>query len=160
MCEVKKGGSKDSGGADASDTGGGRAERRNKGLSVHDGAERVPWGDQDLLETILDSTADGILVTDNTGHVVRTNSRFTELWHIPEHLLEARDDWKLLDFVRDQLEEPGPFLSKVRRLYGTAEEDYEVLRFKDGRFFERYSRALIRAGRVWVRSPGTDSISG
>ena len=151
MWDLKKGESQGSRGVDSSETGGGRAGRLNRGPGVGEGADRVPWGDRDLLETILDSTADGILVTDNTGHVVRTNSRFTELWHISEQLLEMRDDLKLLDFVRDQLEDPQPFLSKVRRLYGTAEEDYEVLRFKDGRFFERYSRALIRAGKVWGR---------
>ncbi|UCG46159.1 MAG: PAS domain S-box protein [Phycisphaerales bacterium] len=151
MWDLKKGESRGPRETDASEMGDRRPGRLTRGASVSNETDRVPWGDQDLLETILDSTADGILVTDNAGHVVRTNCRFTELWHIPDALLEMRDDWKLVDYVRDQLEDPGPFLSKVRRLYGTAEEDYEILRFKDGRFFERYSRALIRAGKVWGR---------
>ncbi len=151
MWDLKKGGGREPRETGASDIDDAPVERSDKAVSVSDDVDHVPWGDQDLLETILDSTTDGILVTDNTGHVVRTNCRFTELWHIPEQLVEMRDDWKLVDYVRDQLEDPGPFLSKVRRLYETAEEDYEILRFKDGRFFERYSRALLRAGKVWGR---------
>ena len=75
------------------------------------------------------------------------------LWRIPENLIEEKEDKKLLDFVLDQLKEPEAFLSKVQALYKTLDEDFDVLYFKDGRVFERFSSPLIRngeiAGRVW-----------
>lgn len=108
---------------------------------------------EELLRATLESTADGILVVDEKGMATHTNGRFAELWRIPEELIEAKDDKKLLDFVLDQLEEPQAFLSKVQALYGTSKEDLDTLCFKDGRIFERFSHPLIQdgriAGRVW-----------
>jgi PAS domain S-box-containing protein len=107
----------------------------------------------DLLHSILESTADGILVVDDEGRTVYANARFTEMWKIPPDLLATRSDDELLRFVLDQLIDPEAFLAKVRELYQTSREDLDTLDFKDGRVFERYSRPLLSsgnlAGRVW-----------
>jgi len=51
------------------------------------------------------------------------------------------------------LNDPEEFISKVKRLYNSKEEDLDLLHFKDGRIFERYSTPLIKddssIGRVW-----------
>ncbi len=108
---------------------------------------------RELLRATVESTADGILVVDAEGRVLHTNQRFIDLWRIPPSLLDDRDDGKLLDSVLEQLDDPGAFLAKVRELYGSHAEDLDLLRFKDGRVFERYSRPLLGAsgvaGRVW-----------
>ncbi|MDE3094603.1 MAG: EAL domain-containing protein [Chloroflexota bacterium] len=106
-----------------------------------------------LLRATIESTADGILVVDRKGRVAHTNSRFAEMWRIPADLIERRDDDALIGFVLDQLQDPEAFAAKVRELYQTASEDQDVIVFKDGRLFERYSRPLITDGgidgRVW-----------
>jgi diguanylate cyclase (GGDEF)-like protein/PAS domain S-box-containing protein len=106
-----------------------------------------------ILRATIESTQDGILVVNNEGKVVYTNKRFGKMWRIPSELLDSRDDDTLLDFVVGQLAEPDAFLSKVRHLYKSVEEDLDTLDFLDGRAFERYSRPLILddqlAGRVW-----------
>lgn len=106
-----------------------------------------------LLEAILESTADGILVVSSEGEVLHANTRFSELWCIPPDLLAARDDARLLEYVLSQLEAPEQFLAKVRELYGSEREDFDTIRFRDGRVVERYSRPLVRhgqiVGRVW-----------
>ena len=115
---------------------------------------------EELLGATLESTADGILVVDEKGIVTRTNRRFARMWQIPDDLIQAGDEKRLLDYVLDQLKEPEAFLSKVQTLYKKQDEDFDVLHFKDGRVFERFSSPLIRkgriAGRVWSFRDVTD----
>ncbi|MBM4315122.1 MAG: PAS domain-containing protein [Deltaproteobacteria bacterium] len=90
-----------------------------------------------LLTSILESTADGILVVDNHGKVILFNKKFLSLWHIPESLAIKKDDQLLLDYVLGQLKDPDGFIEQVKQLYSRPEaESHDVLEFKDGRVFE------------------------
>jgi PAS domain S-box-containing protein len=107
-----------------------------------------------LLKATLESTADGILVIDSSGKIANYNQRFPQMWRIPESVLTARDDNQALAFVMDQLTDPQGFMEKVQELYATPDlESFDLLEFKDGRFFERYSRPQRidgnPVGRVW-----------
>ena len=107
-----------------------------------------------LLNSTLESTADGILVVDSEGKIVVFNQRFVEMWQIPQNVVESRDDDKALAFVPSQLTNPEAFLEKVRELYNQPELDsFDVIEFKDGRVFERYSLPQRIGdkvfGRVW-----------
>ncbi len=107
-----------------------------------------------LLQAAINSVADGLLVIDRQGKVASANQRFLQLWNIPQSLADSGDDDALLTSVMDQLQEPETFLQKVRELYAQPEqESFDVVTFKDGRVFERYSRPQILdneiVGRVW-----------
>ncbi|MDQ6768108.1 MAG: EAL domain-containing protein [Candidatus Eremiobacteraeota bacterium] len=107
-----------------------------------------------LLLATLEATADGILVVDLTGKIVRFNERFKRLWHIPDDVLASRDDDRALAHVVSQLKDPDAFLAKVKELYSSPDvESFDVIEFADGRVFERVSvpqRVDDRAvGRVW-----------
>jgi PAS domain S-box-containing protein len=106
-----------------------------------------------LLQSTLESTADGILLVDPNGKIVTFNMRFAQMWRIPQEVLDRGDDTALAS-VMDQLKNPDAFLSKKRELESKPEaESYDVVEFKDGRVFERYSipqRAEGKpVGRVW-----------
>jgi len=110
--------------------------------------------ERSLSEATIEATADGLLVVNRTGNVIAYNQRFLALWRIPAELAQQRDDEKLLAFVLEQLEDPNSFLSAVHELYEHPDrESFDVLRFKDGRVFERYSiPQRVNAdivGRVW-----------
>jgi len=107
-----------------------------------------------LQTATLECTADGILVVDLDGKVLSFNHKFIEMWGIPEDIIELRDDKSTLAFVLEQLKDPEAFLEKVRQLYAdTLANSFDVLEFKDGRFFERYSQPQMMGeesgGRVW-----------
>jgi len=125
-----------------------------KELTERKAAEEKLQSTVSLLQATLDSTADGILVVDLEGKIQRFNENFKKMWRIPPAILETGEDDRALGFVLDQLKDPEKFLSKVRQLYGEVlAESYDVLDFKDGRVFERFSRPQllgdIPVGRVW-----------
>ncbi|MGL5062226.1 MAG: adenylate/guanylate cyclase domain-containing protein, partial [Microcoleus sp.] len=107
-----------------------------------------------LLQATFDSTADGILATDSTGKIVTFNREFMEMWGIPDEVIVLRDDETTMAFVIQQLKDPQAFQEKVELLYDRPEaESYDLLEFKDGRYFERYSEPQRLGdkiiGRVW-----------
>lgn len=107
-----------------------------------------------LLEATIESTADGLLVVDSDGKIVSFNKKFAALWSIPLEIITARDDAQAIAFVLSQLKDPDSFLARIKELYATPDlESRDVLHFKDGRIFERYSKPQrIRdksVGRIW-----------
>lgn len=116
-----------------------------------------------LLKATVESTMDGILVVDTFGKITIFNNKFTEMWKIPNSIVETLDDNKILSFVVEQIKDPEIFLSKVRELYSTQEsESFDVLEFKDGRTFERFSKTQKInekvIGRVWSFRDVTDHV--
>lgn len=127
-----------------------------KGVQLYDErrvAEDALRASQDLLVATIESTADGILVVDGEGGVAFHNQRFAEMWNIPPHVLATRDDDALIEHVLHQVVDPDAFVAKVKLLYGSTDEDVDMLLFHDGRMIERYSRPLLQSGvavgRVW-----------
>jgi PAS domain S-box-containing protein len=107
-----------------------------------------------LLKATLESTADGILVTDIDGRMTAHNDKFLEMWDIPSEMVT---EWKGLDMLGmavRQVRDPVGFTAVMDRLKQQnnhiSNDDVELL---DGRIFERYSRPQKLGekvvGRVW-----------
>ncbi len=107
-----------------------------------------------LLNASLESTADGILIVDGKGNIIKWNQKFARMWRLPEKILATLDDNLTLNHILDQLTDPENFLATVRELYSNPDiSSFDKLEFKDGRIFERYSQPQkienIVVGRVW-----------
>jgi PAS domain S-box-containing protein len=108
-----------------------------------------------LLEAHLQTSVSGILAVDNFGHTVFSNKRFGELWRIPQHILDEKNEAKILEYALTQLKDPVEFSRKVAYLYEHKDEKCrDEIEFTDERCFERYSSPLLGAegtycGRIW-----------
>jgi len=106
-----------------------------------------------LIEATLESTDNGILVTTGYGQTIRANSRFVELWRIPEPMLTSGDEKAMLAHVMNQLSNPQSFIDGVERIHNSTEKVSDTLEFKDGRIYERVSHPMVVEGsmtaRVW-----------
>ena len=112
-----------------------------------------------LLNATFESTADGILVVDLEGHIVSFNRKFAELWRIPDSILETKNALETMAFVLEQLADPQGFLTKERDLYARPDaSSFDVLTFKDGRIFERFSQPQ-RIGEKSVAGCGASATS-
>lgn len=108
-----------------------------------------------LLEAQAETTIDGILVVDESGHIVLANKQFGLHLDIPNDLLSAQDDRIVLSYLLTKIEAPEPFAERVEYLYGHPDEkSRDEFRLKNGKVFDRYSAPLIDPngryrGRVW-----------
>jgi PAS domain S-box-containing protein len=114
-----------------------------------------------LLRATLEATGDGLLVVDREGRIVAHSQSFLSMWHVAGKIDAGLDDQRLRSLVTEQLEDPEAFTKRVDELYAAPElESLDVLRFKDGRVFERYSRPQRLGdevvGRVWSFRDVTD----
>ncbi|MDC4225105.1 MAG: diguanylate cyclase [Candidatus Manganitrophus sp.] len=107
-----------------------------------------------LMNAALESTTDGLLVVDQAGKIRTFNRKFVEMWRIPPAIVASQDDNQAIHYVLEQLKEPEQFVAKIRELYAQPNaESYDILEFKDGKIFERYSKPQqigeASVGRVW-----------
>jgi signal transduction histidine kinase/DNA-binding LytR/AlgR family response regulator len=108
-----------------------------------------------LARAVQDATADGLLVIGGDRKVATANRRFFEMWRIPPDLIAARDDLRMLAFVRDQLADPDAMFERVAYFYDHPDESgNDELCLKDGRVYERFTAPVCLAtgqtsGRLW-----------
>ncbi|MEM7117505.1 MAG: ATP-binding protein [Chloroflexota bacterium] len=107
-----------------------------------------------LLKATFEATVDGILSIDRSSQIVAMNQNFIDMWGLPPDIVAKRDNDKALEYVLAKLLKPATFLSKIRELHSTPDaESHDLVEFKDGRIFERFSRPQRLGnetiGRVW-----------
>ncbi|MGN7198681.1 putative bifunctional diguanylate cyclase/phosphodiesterase [Arthrobacter sp. SAFR-044] len=107
-----------------------------------------------LLTATLESTADGILVIGNDGSVAGFNEQFLSMWGIPPEFMDADSQEPVMKLILEQVADPVAFTARLGELQqDPAAESHDVVDFRDGRTFERYSRPQRVdekvAGRVW-----------
>jgi len=116
-----------------------------------------------LVNAIIDSSPDGILVVDENATIVSHNQKFVEIWGIPSDRLRGAepgtaigaDDSPILAYNLSQVKDEQAFLARVKMLYDNPQlKDQCEIELKDGRTLERHSTVLynddgVYLGRVW-----------
>lgn len=107
-----------------------------------------------ITEATFEAIHNGLLVVNYQGEVIKTNSKFAEMWKIPEAILASGSDHKLIECVIAQISDPEAFITKVSELYQNPEaESFDLINLMDGRIFERISKPMFLGdkpiGRVW-----------
>ena len=109
-----------------------------------------------LLEAQHRATLDGIIGVDSNREVLFYDERFTELWGIPEEIVEHGDDEDALEWAIDRVKQPEEFLERIEYLYDHPENtSRDEIELEDGRVFDRYSGPIVgddgtHFGRLWT----------
>ncbi|MBL4935861.1 PAS domain-containing sensor histidine kinase [Clostridium sp. YIM B02515] len=96
-----------------------------------------------ILEVILKSTADGILVLDHNLKIIHINNSFRQLWNIPNEILLEKDGLKLANYIKYQLSEPETFVPRILSIIDSLVEHRDEIYFKNGKVFEQNFTPLI-----------------
>jgi PAS domain S-box-containing protein len=92
-----------------------------------------------LLEATLEATHDAILVVDLNGRIIRFNRQYLNMFGFTAEELERGGMDLVAARLLDQLENTGDARARTRELSADPSiERLDILRFKDGRIFERY----------------------
>ncbi len=123
--------------------------------SVQEPDGEDPEGENTRLRAQLETAIDGILVLSDQREVILANSRFGEMWGLPEELLTATDGDDVLLAAVERLEDPGAFLTRAAQLHthrtAVGRDEIEL---EDGRTFDWRSLPLVDRddhyhGRIW-----------
>ncbi|MBK1722523.1 EAL domain-containing protein [Thiocystis violacea] len=100
------------------------------------------------LRATLESTADGILVTDLDGAVRGFNQRFAEMWGLPEALLTARDDAGIYAWMASAVVDVGHYAARISAIrHNPLLEASDVLALRRGSVLERVTLPQYARGR-------------
>ncbi|WP_447983631.1 GAF domain-containing protein [Nitrospira sp. Nam74] len=108
-----------------------------------------------IIDTVLESTADGILVVDGEGNLVNFNQRLVAMWNMPDAVTESRLTEELMGWMMRQLKTPDVLLRTMSELGNEPDaESYDILELQDGRMVERLSKPRKEGdrcdGRIWI----------
>jgi diguanylate cyclase (GGDEF)-like protein len=101
------------------------------------------------LAATLESTPDGILVSDLAGRVRSFNRAFATLWDLPDGLLRRRDDDALLAFMHRRVADPKLYMRRLAAL-DDAElvESVDTVALACGKVLQCVMRPQVSRGRI------------
>jgi len=100
------------------------------------------------LRATLESSADGILVTDLGGAIRNFNHRFAALWGLPEELLTRRDDRAVQDWMRRSVTDGEDYARRLTAILDSALlQTTDVFTLHSGKVVERVTLPQYSRGQ-------------
>jgi signal transduction histidine kinase len=115
-----------------------------------------------LQKATIESTADGIVVTDRDGLIRTYNRKAAHILNLPARIpRDLQETWIYIDHIAASLSDPDTFVRIVATLPDSAEEMVTTdLKFTNGRIYELYVQPQRIGdqivGRVWSLRDITD----
>ena len=151
----------------------GKTSKRMLMVTLHDLTEqlRAEHERDDRLAELnatLESSGDGILVTDLKGNIRNFNRRFAELWNVPPAVLTLRDDDAVLGWMRRSVVDSAAYM---RRLAAIDDEAFDqtktraldIVQLRSAVTLERTSLPLcsrgLTIGRVYAFRDITEQLA-
>ena len=101
-----------------------------------------------LVQSTLESLADGVLGLSTDGTVTAFNQSLVQMWEIPERIRAVVDSKQWLEFLALQCEQ-AEAIRLFQAIHGSTEgETPEILRLKNGRIFDCSSRTQKLGKRI------------
>jgi PAS domain S-box-containing protein len=118
---------------------------------------------EELLQAVIRSTANGIFVIDGKGSVLAMNQRFREMWNLPEKWDVTPDEHTGLRMMSEQTDNPQAFLARSRELLNNfLIEATDFIEMKNGTVIQRHTHPYITngvlAGRIYSYLDVTEQI--
>ncbi len=116
------------------------------------GEDALRW-ETTFLQTLLNSSQDGLLVLDRQRQKVIVNQRMIDMWKIPEGSI---DDEQMIMHIMGSIEHSKEFFETIGRLYSHPDETVHLeLEIKDGVVLDAYSSPVVgkedeHYGRIWT----------
>jgi len=115
------------------------------------------------LQATLESTGDGILVTDMAGRIRGFNRRFAQIWGMPEDLLRMHHDAAVFDWMQRSVVDGDLYQSRVDAIQeATMLQATERITLHSGQELERVTQPQSSrgrpCGRVWAFRDLTDLV--
>lgn len=107
-----------------------------------------------LLNSILNSMGEGILVVNLENRIVTYNMPYKDMWNLPEEVFISGSFEQRIEESAKKVKDPRRFTERALEIYSRPEaRSYDLIEFEDGRIFERYSQPHEFGGeivgRVW-----------
>ncbi|WP_024303997.1 EAL domain-containing protein [Pseudogulbenkiania sp. MAI-1] len=113
-----------------------------------------------IFSATLESTADGIFVTDIYGRMVVANQRFRDMWHLHQSTDIYANNHEILIELTNKLRDPADFLATLKDLTKHIDVNQgSTLELRDGRHFEWNSQPQFVNGQVVGRVTSFRDIS-
>jgi PAS domain S-box-containing protein len=109
-----------------------------------------------VLESVVETLPEGILVVDDDREVFTYNQQFVQLWNLPEAVVQRGDYAAILEAILDTLERPAAFQETVEQFEDHPEATgHERVDLTDGRTVQGYTAPATDEdgtyyGRIWV----------
>ena len=73
-----------------------------------------------MMQATLESTFDGIVVTDGNRRITGFNEKYTKMWRIPREVMATGEHARALAVCAGQFTDPEAYLARIEEIYANS----------------------------------------